>query len=322
MSIKIPKISIIVIAYRMSKQLKNTLLSLAAEYQSNVSSQDYEVVVVENKSEENLDASFIDTLADNFRYFLREDSSISPVAAINFGFQQCRAPYVGLMIDGARMLSPGVLQYTLMATMIDKNATVAVPGYHIGDKEQHLQEESYSAEQEQSMLSSLNWQEDGYQLFDVSTFSNGNRRGFMQPMHECNCLFGSMENFKRIGYANPRFSLAGGGSLNLHIYRSLGLCQDSPLFVLAGEGSFHQFHGGVTTSNHATLKHSLQEYKDQLNELWPDGGFQALRREPILLGKISPQCTTHLQTSCDWAVKRSNRLRTLQQDLWPDDILL
>jgi len=314
-----PKISVLVIAYQMSKQLENTLLSLSAVYQHNIAQEDYEVIVVENKSDDTLAKSFIADLEGNFRYFLREDSSVSPVDAINFGFQQCRGSYVGLMIDGARMLSPGVLQYTLMATQINRNATVAIPGYHIGDKEQHLQDKHYTAAQEQEILTSLNWQKDGYQLFNISTFSNGNRRGFLQPMHECNCIFSSMENFKRIGYADSRFSLAGGGSLNLHIYRSLGLCSDSPLFVLAGEGSFHQFHGGVTTSNHSELETSLHAYKDQLNSLWPNGGFQALRREPIILGKIPPQSVSHLMTSGNWANTRFKRLTGLDKALWPDD---
>ena len=43
-----PKVSVIVIAYSMSRQLENTLYSLTAECQNGVSEDDYEVIVMEN----------------------------------------------------------------------------------------------------------------------------------------------------------------------------------------------------------------------------------------------------------------------------------
>ena len=51
-----PKLSIIVIGYKMAKQLVNTLYTLSEDYQQNVSAKDYEVIVVENDSTDTLDA--------------------------------------------------------------------------------------------------------------------------------------------------------------------------------------------------------------------------------------------------------------------------
>lgn len=313
-----PLLSIIVIGYRMSRQLENTLYSLSNEFQRNCDASSYEVIVVENESDDPLNEKFLNQLTGKFRYFLRAETSHSPVSAVNFAFQQCRGEYVGLIIDGARMLSPRTVEYTLMANAMTKDAIVMVPGYHIGQQEQHLHNGSYTFEQDQQLMQSVDWKNNGYNLFNVSTFSNGNRRGFLQPMMECSCIFASLKNFEKIGYADSRFMLAGGGAINLHIYRSLGMLPNSKIIVLAGEGSFHQFHGGVTTSHDEARDDVMDQYTSQLNALWPDG-FQALRKEPTLLGSISKEANAALAESCKYAETRFNRLHEQKKPQWPDD---
>ena len=133
----------------------------------------------------------------------------------------------------------------------------------------------------------MDWRGDGYELFGISTFSGANRRGYLQPIMECNCLFASAENFAAIGHANTEFTLPGGGSINLHMYRSLGMLPGTQLFVTPGEGSFHQFHGGVTTSSYAQREAEIEKHRVQLHSYWP-GGFHSLRREPKLLGRFAP----------------------------------
>src|SRR6187431_1420470 len=96
-----PVLSIIVVVYDMPRQAMNTLLSLALPYQKNVAAEDYEVIVVENKSANNLDAAAVSALGSQFRYFLREEKGVSPASAVNFAFSQCRGKQVGLIIDGA-----------------------------------------------------------------------------------------------------------------------------------------------------------------------------------------------------------------------------
>ncbi len=315
---KQPILSIIVVGYKMPRQLENTLYSLSNEFQLNVHRDDYEVIVVENESQEVLDPLFTETLSGQYRYFLRSEASQSPVAAVNFGFSKSRGEFSCLIIDGARMLTPRTLEFALMAYRMNPQSVVMVPGYHLGDQEQHLHDEAYSFERDESMLESIDWKNNGYKLFAISTFSNGNRRGFLQPMMECSCVFSSLAKFEEIGYADERFTLAGGGAINLHIYRKLGMLENSTLVVLAGEGSFHQFHGGVTTSNDTEREKTMAAYTSQLNELWP-GGFQALRRDPILLGAISKWATPHLSESSRFASVRFDRLEEQGKPKWPDD---
>lgn len=317
-----PKVSIILIGYKMSKQLHNTLLTLSPNYQQGVDADDYEVIVIENSSDDNLTAEAVKRLPKNFRYLLRNETAVSPVFAVNEGFDMCRASFICLMIDGARMVSPGIVRTALQAYAVNPNAVVAVPGYHLGQDEQHL----VAGKQDQlayetGLLTSVDWQADGYELFSISTFSGANRQGFLNPIMECNCLFASKANYEAIGYANTDFQLPGGGSINLHMYRSLGMLPGSEFFVLPGEGSFHQYHGGVTTSSYEEREAEIEKHRVQLHSFWP-GGFHSLRREATLLGKVAPQSKLFLIKSLQHYEKRSKRLKNSKKDLWPDDTAL
>ncbi len=304
----------------MSAQLENTLLSLTAGYQRGVTEDDYEVIVMENSSVDNLAPSSVTALPKNFRYVLRAEAAATPVYAINEAFSLCRAPFICLMIDGARMVSPGVIRTALMAYSMTPAAVVAVPGYHLGLNEQHLVADARDqAEAEVELLASVDWRTDGYELFRISTFSGGNFHGYLHPIMESNCMFASAENYAAIGYANTEFTLPGGGSVNLHMYRSLGMLPGTELFVLPGEGSFHQCHGGVSTSSYTQREAEIEKHRIQLHSFWP-GGFNSLRREPVLLGRVAPQAQPFLTESLQRSRNRINRLSSLGQDLWPDDV--
>jgi glycosyltransferase involved in cell wall biosynthesis len=316
-----PKVSVIVISYRMPGQLENTLRSLSAEYQLGVSAQDYEVIVMENSSADNLSPEKVAALPENFRYVLRQETSATPVYAVNEAFALSRAPLICLMVDGARMASPGIIRTALMAYAMNDNAVVAIPGYHLGDDEQHLVEGvPDQVEAEAALLESIDWFNNGYDLFRISTFSGANRNGYLQPIMECNCIFASRENFAAIGYANTDFTLPGGGSINLHMYRSLGMLPATQLFVLPGEGSFHQYHGGVTTSSYAEREAEIEKHRIQLHSYWP-GGFHSLRREPTLLGHVPVQAQPFLVKSLQRSKKRFDRLLSQGKAFWPDDLV-
>lgn len=302
-----PLLSIIVIAYDMSRQALNTLYSLSTAYQVDVDAQDYEVILVENRSSRNMDPEAIARLPGQFRYFLRDEPGVSPAAAINFGFSQARGEYIGLMIDGARLVSPGVVSYALMAYRITRDALAVVPGYHLGENEQqfHLTHD-YTEEKEQALLESVNWRHDGYRLFEISCWSGANPNGVFHPFMECNCLFLSADVFREIGQADERFNFSGGGSLNLFLYRKAAIHPHTQLFMLAGEGSFHQLHGGVTTSEFEGRERVLQEQNNQLCALlgYP---FRSPTIEPILLGKVKAPAMPYLRRSVERGMERLAR---------------
>lgn len=314
-----PLLSIIVIAYDMPRQAFNTLISLSPGYQQGVSPADYEVIVVENRSRRNMDAEAIAALSGNFRYFLRDEPGVSPAAAINFAFAQARGQFIGLMIDGARMVTPGVVQYALMARRMTSEAMVVVPGYHLGEHEQqfHLSR-GYSEGHEQRLLEGIDWQRNGYRLFEISCLSGANPNGIFHPFMECNCLFLDAEVFREIGQADERFDLPGGGALNLYLYRKAAMHPRTRSFMLAGEGSFHQLHGGVTTSEVAQRETILNRQRDQLTELLGEP-FRSPTVEPILLGKVPGPALRYLQHSVTRGLHRLQRCSERNEDMYADE---
>ncbi len=314
-----PLLSIIVIAYKMPKQLANTLFTLSPAYQLGVTEQDYEVIVVENTSHDNFDESTLRSLGNNFHFYRRDETTHTPVPAINFAFEKCRGKAIGLMIDGARMVTPRVIQYVLMSQKISEHFFTVVPGYHLGGQAQHLNvSNGYDEAAEKKLLNSTNWRDNGYELFSVSDISGANLNGYLTPIMECNCMFAPAESFARIGYADERFTSRGGGAVNLHMFRNLGLLTGGQFFVLPGEGSFHQYHGGVTTSEYDGLEQVHAANSAQLQNIW-GGNFRSLRREPVLLGAVTPWAQRYLKLSVEKSLKRFNRLKALGQPLWEDD---
>ena len=317
-----PKLSVIVVAYNMPQQAMNTLYSLSPGYQSGTSVDDYEVLVVENDSGNNLTNDAVIALGSNFHYQLRQESGVSPAPAINEALAQCRGKYVGLLIDGARMLTPRALKYALQA-LSSPGAVVTVPGYYLTEqgKTEQGTKELEAAEilaLEQRVLAENNWQQDGYQLFRHACFSNGNRHGYLEPMMECNALFCERSLLDGLGGAEERFNLKGGGALNLHMYRQIATADKTQLIALPGEGNFHQFHSGTSTTPGEERDVLVRTFKTQLDEFWPDG-FKGVRREPALFGTIGQQALPFLQRSAQSATSRLERFQRDNRNPWEDD---
>lgn len=316
---KTPLLSIIVIAYDMPRQAFNTLLSFAPDYQQDVDVDDYEVVIVENRSARNMDAASIEKLPGNFRYFIREEKGVSPAAAINFAVGVAKGKYIGLLIDGARMVTPGVVRHALMAFKMNDEALVVVPGYHLGEHEQQFNlEYGYTEDTEKALLDEIDWRNNGYRLFDISCNCGANRNGFFHPFLECNCIFVSKKIFEEIGGASERFDLPGGGALNLYIYFKLATHPDTEPFLLAGEGSFHQIHGGVTTSGKEDRDALLAKIREQLHEILGHP-FRSPTVEFTFLGKIRGPSLRYLKFSVEKGIRRFTRLDTEGRDPYEDD---
>jgi hypothetical protein len=135
---------------------------------------------------------------------------------------------------------------------------------------------------------------------------------------ECNALFCNRQSLVAIGGVEPRFDLPGGGSINLHIYRSLGMQPENQLVILPGEGNFHQYHGGVTTKAVDDRGATLEAFRNQLNGFWK-GQYKALSREPLLFGSVGSSAQRFLQMSCSEGMTRFARLAAEGKPAWPDD---
>ncbi len=308
----------VVVVHRMARQAENTLFSLSSRYQRNAGSLDYEIIVVENTSSDLLgEARAGSAGGERVRYFLRDEPGTSPAPALNFGVARARARRIGIVIDGARMVTPRVVEYAALASRMDPEALVVVPGYHLG-KEEQQRSPGYDESVEQGLLAGIGWKANGYRLFEVSCLSSANPHGVFHPFMESSCLFCSKESYERIGGADERFDLPGGGSVNLYLYRRLSLLAECRLVVLPGEGSFHQFHGGVTTTPAADLGEVLSSHRAQLARILGTP-FESPKREPILLGAVTSHAQPILRLSVERALQRFERFRAQGKKAWSDD---
>lgn len=248
----------------MGRELPRTLHTLTPAYQSGVVESDYEVIVVDSGSTIPIGHDGVRQYGGNFR-LLRFEPSPSPARAINRAVEQAAADSVMVCIDGARMLSPGMLRFAMDALRARANPIVATLAWHLGPKVQsESMLEGYDQAVEDLLLETVDWRGNGYELFRISSFAGSSFQGWFMPMGESNCIAMRRGCYEKLGGLDERFSSPGGGFVNLDFYKRA--CEENgDLVVLLGEGTFHQFHGGAATnirSGHPNRKRFQLEYRD------------------------------------------------------------
>src|SRR5581483_5608637 len=116
-----------------------TLHSLSRAYQQGIESLDYEVLVVENGSheEEKLGEELVQSFGPEFRYIdLGEESAPSPARAVNRGIAASTGRAIVVMIDGAHVLTPGVLRLGMLGMSTYAPAVVTVKQWYVGPGQQ------------------------------------------------------------------------------------------------------------------------------------------------------------------------------------------
>lgn len=295
-----PKLSIIMVVHRMPEQAARTLVSLSPGYQRGVDAGDYEVIVVENPSDQMLG----EQAAGAVRYFGRAETAKSPVGAVNFGVAQARADHVAILIDGARMLTPGVVAQTLAALRADPQAAVSAPGYHLGHELQQVAvNKGHDAATDSGLLAGIGWPRDGYRLFDIAVLSGSCRQGFFRPHAESNFLALSRQKFQALGGMDARYDDLGGGMANLDFYKRLLSTPGTALYLLFGEGSFHQFHGGITTNTPEAERPAIMQAIQAQDALLRGTDTALPSTVPILFGMAHPAVIRFVEYSLRQARK-------------------
>ena len=174
-----PKLSVVLVAYNMPRELPRTLYSLSPLYQQKVHENDYEVIVVDNGSSPPVDAGLVQSYGKQFRHYSLSDAPPSPVPAINLAARQARGRFVCIMIDGARMLSPGAIHHILAATQLHARPIIIIPSFHLGpDVQKESMKQGYSRAAEDDLLRQIDWEQNGYRLFSSFFFSSSFFPGF------------------------------------------------------------------------------------------------------------------------------------------------
>jgi len=153
------KLSVIVICFNMVRELPRTLKTLSPAMQRGLEVSDYEIIVVDNASSEPVDQDYCRSLSPNIRFMNSIANSVSPAQAINEGIATARSDFVGVMIDGARMVSPGILRAALDAAGNDPYSVVGTLAFHLGHAVQmESVKNGYDQEVEDKLLASVPWQ--------------------------------------------------------------------------------------------------------------------------------------------------------------------
>ena len=242
-------VSLVVVVYNMAREAPRTLHSLSAAYQRHIDPDDYEVIVVDNGSNSPLDPKVIEGLPGNFRLIRIDNAAPSPAQAVNRGLAEARGEVIGVMIDGARIATPGLLHFGRHGSRLYDRAVVATLGWHLGYDLQRLAiRGGYDQSREDGLLASIAWPQDGYRLFEIATMAESSVDGWVAPLGESNALFMRRELWGELGGLEERFDAPGGGYVNLDTYRRACELPGVELVVLLGEGTFHQVHGGISTN--------------------------------------------------------------------------
>jgi cephalosporin hydroxylase len=261
-------LGVVVVVHNMHREARRTLHSLSRSYQWGIDDLDYEVIVVENgsDSEQRLGEDLVRSYGEEFRYIdLGDDASPSPAGAINRGIAASSARNLALMIDGAHLLTPGVLHYGMFGLTTYAPAVVIAKHWYLGPGQQPVTVAGgYDEELEDQLFTEIGWPTDGYRLFEIGHFIG--KRDWFDGDWESNCIFVPRALIEQVGGMEERFSSPGGGFVNLDFYERIVCSPGINLVTMLGEASFHQIHGGTTT-NVAEPDELVRSYDDQYEEL-------------------------------------------------------
>lgn len=287
-----PKVSVIVVSYNMSRELPRTVASLLPPYQRDIASADVEIIVVDNGSSEPVRRESFPEAAD-IKIVRVDDGGVSPCIAINRGVRLSHAECIAVVIDGARMASPGLLATALSASVVHAKSFVATLGFHLGPKVQQVSvSEGYTRQVEDELLAEIGWPDDGYRLFEMCARGGSYLYGLLSPPSEtCFCVM-RKSHFYQIGGYDERFVELGGGLANIDFFLRAVESAGDGFVMLIGEGTFHQLHYGSTTraggvarkyDGHLSLWDVYQREYEQL----VGRPLKVTTRAPLLFGRIT-----------------------------------
>ena len=126
-------------------------------------------------------------------------------------------------------------------------------------------------------------------MFEICCLSGTSAGGYLKPLGESNVLAIPKPIWDKLGGYDPGFTETGGGQCNLDLHKRAVELPETVLVTLIGEGSFHQFHGGITTGTKGEERlKAMQDHFNQYAELRGQAYTPPLNRS-IFLGTL-PDC--------------------------------
>lgn len=273
----------------MRREASRTLYSLSRRYQGLHSSHPYEVLAIDNGSSKPLSADMVQEFGPEFCYHFVRTEDRSPCETINRFVAECRFDNVVVLIDGARLLSPGIMRLMLPAFRAFAHPFIYTLGMHIGPKAQnYLISEGYDSLAEDELFQSVDWKNNGYSLFTISSVALSSGQGFFSNLRESNCFALGKQDFVKGGLYRTEFQSAGGGLCNLELFNRLNASDWMQPVMLLGEATFHQFHGGVATN--APIEQHPWEVMEKEYAQIVGVRYKPVFRPPLYLGGFHKEC--------------------------------
>jgi glycosyltransferase involved in cell wall biosynthesis len=282
----------------MARELPRTAFSLGHRYQRGTGMGKVELIVVDNGSAVPVDEGALEqAFGAQVRLERIDPAPPSPAHAANVGIELATGDMIGLIIDGARLASPGLVDGARRAGRLADRAVVTAPAWHLGPVV-HMKaaEAGYGQVAEDELLDRSGWEDDGYALFSHSTPAASSARGLFGPMGESSSLFLTRALWDELGGLDEGFELPGGGLVNHDLYRRACELPGAELVVLLGEGTFHQYHGGAATSRRLTWDDMHAEYRRVrgIDHVPPPN-------QPLFVGRVPKAFLAHVARSAEQA---------------------
>ena len=289
-----PKLSVVIIAYEMPRALPRTIQSLSPPYQQDVSADDYELIVIDNGSPEPVAEAELASWGARVRAVHLEDAPPTPVEAVNLGLSMAQAPIVGVMIDGARMATPGLLASVLQAARLHERAVIGTLAFHLGpDVQKRTIPAGYDATVEDRLLDGIDWPSNGYRLFEIAALGGSSSGGVLNPISETSALFMPRDLWHELGGFDERFRSPGGGLVNLDTWRRACDLPDTRVVMPIAEATFHQIHGGVATNSTSS---PFRDFHDEYRQITGQD-FVRPHVAPIVVGDVQREALPWLVRS-------------------------
>ena len=240
-------VSVVVVAYDMAREIPRTLRSLGPGYQQGIAADDYEVVLVDNGSPEPLDAAMLGSFAGRLRTMRIDPAPPTPARAANLGIEMAESDFVGVLVDGARLASPGLLALacTLRAPS-HRGRSSQRSGWHLGAA-RHMDAEAKGYDQAAEdraprrdglgarRLSAVLHQHAARRRRRAVVRPDGGEQRAVHGESRCGRSSVGSTSASRCRAADSRTTISTAGRAS---------STDAQLVVLLGEGTFHQIHGG------------------------------------------------------------------------------
>ena len=299
------KISVLIFCCDIREQVINTLESLKHEYQ-NFDPNLYEVLILENPSENNLSQKEILNLPDNFFYNLNTYKK-SSTESLNKLSEQAKGDYLLIIPDGAEILSKRVLNYCYQATKISSKCIVAFHSYNLGFSRHFMskREEDHSKKIEKEFLNET-LPNNPDNLLNNASWSSSSSSGSFYQMAESNCLLLTKQLWNKIDGFDQRLDSIEEGFANLDLYNRVLENKDHNLFFVLGEGTFNQLN---SKKSKKFSEKNFEKCKSEYFEITKKKLTLSKRKDFDLLGRVYPSSLKLLKQSLISTISNYSRIR-------------